>query len=190
MNPRPLPRPADTRELYATRQRDFDTRMLASELADRMAASGFEPMRLMDEGAERLLLAAMADDYWPREKVEPLDFYFRLHRDVAKVLDNARARHIVLTIQTLARGVEALSADGSHLEIAIEDLIFKTPTVVHVDELAHRVRILAWRRKMVAAASRLRALLVEPEIEDHAIDAAIDALVAMRAARPNLARSE
>jgi replicative DNA helicase len=144
----------------------------------------------MDEGAERLLLAAMAEGYWPREKVSPSDFHFTFHRDVAEALAAARAIDVKPTIQSLARSVEALGASGPHIETGIEVLIYETPTVVHVDELAHHIRRLAWLRRMVAVTDRLRAHLVEPAIEDHAIEAAIDAVVAMSAARPNSARSE
>jgi replicative DNA helicase len=180
MNARPLARQDDTR--------DFRIRLLAGELADRLAMAGFEPTRLADEGSERLLLAAMADGYWPREKVAPSDFFYTFHRDVAEVLDAARACDVAPTIQSLARGVEALGASGPHIETGIETLIYETPTVMHVDELAHRIRRLAWLRRMVAVTDRLRAHLVEPAIDDAAIEAAIDALVAVATTQPTSPR--
>lgn len=161
-----------------------DIRALAVELGDRLAIAGFEPMRLVDAGAEALLLAAAADGYWPAEPVSPCDFYFALNRDVAKALDAARAIGVEPSIRAIKRGVESLGARGPHLERAIESLLLETPTVVHVDEPAQRVRALAWRRRMVAALDRLRALLVEPAIADADVEAAIDEFVVVGATQP------
>ncbi|HKQ68263.1 MAG TPA: hypothetical protein VJT73_02950 [Polyangiaceae bacterium] len=123
----------------------------------------------------------------PTTPTSPDDYYATLHRSVAEVLDAARRAGVAVTIRSLLRGLDAIGERGPHLERAVEQILEHTPVAARPDDIAHRVRMLAWRRRLVIRLDRLRALALEPAVSDLEVEAELDAFVELAAAQPGAA---
>ena len=139
---------------------------------------------IFDLDAEATLLASEAEGFWPSEPVPPNDHYAILHRSVAEVLDASRAAGTTPTIRLVVLGLGALGVRGPHLETAVARIMSNTPVAVRPDDIAHRVRSFAWRRRLALRLDRLRALLLEPAVSEMEIETEIDAFVEVAAQQP------
>jgi hypothetical protein len=82
------------------------------------------------------------------------------------------------------RGLEHLGTRGPHVEAAVTRLLEDSPVAVRPDAAAHRVRSLAWRRRMVSKLDRLRVLISSTATTDAEVETAFDSLVESAAAQP------